>query len=285
MPAFGSFFQSIWNMMNGSHSGPCRPGCGCPLDVIQANRPLVDQAASNRGAVIQIDPPPDDVLNGSTVTRICEIRSTCAQGELLSVTLDQSIRGGSEDTTDFDVADLVWPNVRARLSWGSGNGIFQAECDFLNGTQLSIAAESLSIDAVYRKVTMGAAAASTWTAAPLNARAAIAYGNVGRNSNPARLTELVEFPGGVGNVANVLIPPFATSFTLLPVANNSDLSARVFGFGSSLFVDYDVTPTLSNTGQYDVENAFPLFNGARYIQINDGTTDAGYVFVVFALAL
>lgn len=285
MPNFGGYVQSLWNMINGSHPGPCRPGCGCPLDVIQANRPLVDQAASNRGAIIEVDPPPDTVLNGETVTRICEVRTTCAQGELLSVTLDQSIRGGAEATTAFDVADFVWPNVRARIMWGSGNGSFQAECDFLNGTQLSIAAESICVDAVYRKVTMAAADVESWAAAPINARVAYAYGNVGRNSNPARLTELVELPGGTGNIANVLIPPFATSFTLLPVANNTDLTARVFGFGSSLFVDYDTVGTLSNTGQYNVENAFPLFNGARYIQINDGTSDPGYVFVVFGLAL
>lgn len=189
---------------------------------------------------------------------------------------------------------LVLPAPRALLQWGLGGVRFHAECDFLNGTVIGLVAETIRVCAVYHVFRghahhgHGQAHAHGGQHCPLpdfKVSAGFGYHCRSHNSNSARLTELVQVEPGKG--CRIQIPPFALSFTVLPVEGAPALiPLTVFGFCGGFKVPYEVKAPLGSFGQHDVENSFPLFNGARYVEIeNPSDTDAMSAFVVFGLSL
>lgn len=257
--------------------------CGTPI--VEITRPLTKianaQFSSLRGFSRRLDPPSEDIGTGHLVQIFdTGTGNTCVVGELLCVTLGIEVEGN--DGSDTGLVDaFVYPSVRAHLRWGLGAATFRARCDWRRGTQLSICGETMTVFAEYRKNSLPWAPVPEPDAPIFEVSAGVGYGNVGRNSNPATLTELVQILTPQ-STQRIQIPPFATSFNVFPV-NGGSGSARVFGFGSSYFVEYAI-PAPPNP--YSVENAFPLFNGARFLEImNTESVEPFMAFVVFGLAL
>lgn len=250
---------------------------------IPENFPLAGAAAANCGGSVTLRP-------GRSET-ILELKSGDASGVNLAVVIGVETKGAdgrSYDKTEHNLEpEFLISSVRVALSWGIGNTGFDAECDAINGTQLAIAAENLRVVAKYVTVDR------PWDPTPpellcqqpqFEVSAGLAYTGIGRNSNPARLTEVVQIENP-GERCLIKVPPFAISMTVLPVDGGA-ARVRLMALGTGYSVRYDVVSPLSNAGQYNVENAVPIFNGARFVEVeNISPTGPLSAIVVFGLAL
>jgi hypothetical protein len=206
---------------------------------------------------------------------------------MLSVVLGLKLKPDNESECSLSPDVLFWPRVRALLTFGIGGTTFEAETDFLLGTVLAVPAENVEIDAEYCLVS------PPWLPPidPCDVKlpvfevsAGFSYGATGHNSNPARLTEMVMLERA-GDAARIQIPQFAISFNIQPIQGGL-LDARVFGFSQALSVPINIVSPLSNLAQHDMESAFPIANGERYIEITN-LNPAGplFAYVIFGLAL
>lgn len=245
-----------------------------PLDL----RPLTNQDADvQRGMTVTLEPDREDS------TRIIEFNSICVRGELLGVVLGIREEGRPcchpPDCTHGSGL-FALPIVRAELEWGLGGATFFAEADFLNGTVLSVVAESLKVCAKY--IVWGDPCAP-WLPT-FRASAGVGYIARSANSNPARFTELVTV--GAGQKASIAIPNFALSFTVQPLDPAPALVQVAVLGPCGPRIPYVVVSPLTNLGQHNVENALPLFNGATQIEVDNTTGIAPLaVFIIFGLAL
>jgi hypothetical protein len=80
----------------------------------------------------------------------------------------------------------------------------------------------------------------------------------------------------------VAIPPFATSFTVLPI-RSSLVSAHIRGYGGFYEVTDVIVAPLSNLAQSNRIDQIPLPNGARHIEIENRDNKPASAFVVFGL--
>ena len=176
--------------------------------------------------------------------------------------------------------------VVGTVKWGIGSTEFEADFDWLHGTQIAVLAENVSVAARYVKNTL------PWDPVPDDesrypafvASAGVAYGALTRISSGARLTKLVQLENP-GEKLDIPIPPFAVSFTVIPFSN-AKVFPEVLAFGDSYKAGYQITSPLSNLGQHNVENSFPLFNGAEFVRITNVEQAASALCaVVFCLAL
>ncbi len=263
---------------------PCIPRSYDPL------RPLSDQLPSNRGfGKVELTPPSgpisDSAENDTLIVKMSPGASV-ARAELLTFTLGLALKKSTVSPIREGI--FVLPSVRAILKWGIGSVNFTAECDWMHGTQLSIGAEDVTISARYLKNTV------PWEPVPdadgvfptFIVGAAVSYGNVGRISCPARYTALAQVEDDdEGSFVDVPIPPFATSFTIVPIGGSTGTVALT-AFGTAYETTYAFGPPLTNTGQYNVENAFPIWNGAQFLRVRNTDGEApAIVQVVFSLAL
>jgi hypothetical protein len=186
---------------------------------------------------------------------------------------------------------FVYPSVRAVIDWGIGGTSYSAELDYLLGTQICVCAETIRVGAKYMKNTLPWAPVTEQHAPRFRVSAAFAYGGNGHNSNPARLTELVQVdPNGqfVQNTQTIQIPQYAVSMTALVVSG--EFIADVFGFGSNYavrWIPYAAgNPPIDDTMRV-TENSFPLFSGARYITVTNASAEGvGLIaFIIFGMAL
>lgn len=238
---------------------------------LPAPGPLFGQSEQNKGHSILLSP-------GQVPTTVLKMKSGVVSGQLMSVTL-----GLRPDNAEPEPESLyVLPSIRARIEWGMGGISVKAKCDFLHGTVLNISAENIQIVAEYIINKLPGEENQDLKCYPAYwVSAGLSYGGAGVNSNPARLTELVQ-QTEVGVPARIVIPNYAISFSVLPISGN--VSLKVFGFGSNYSVDYNVTAPLTNSGQHNTENAFPLFNGAQFIELT-GPNPVNLAFIVFGLVL
>lgn len=250
-------------------------------------RPLAGQADLSRGNSLILEPPTADIVTTGKDSTIIEVRSRCAEGEIINIMLGLELNKQSNTSQANVVDEAIYPSVRALLRWGCGGVKFTAECDFLLGTQLAIPAENISVGARYLKNTIPWDPVSDATYPTFVVSATAAYGGIGRNSNPARFTELVQIEDPAG-VSRIQIPQFAISYSVLPVANGLVDVSQV-GFGTSYNVDYHLseaaTVPLRNTNR-NVENSVPIFNGARFLDVTNRNSEGPlFAFVIFGLAL
>ena len=206
--------------------------------------------------------------------------NSCQQAEMIGVTLgiedDEAFKFSNDPERGGTVA-----LVRAVIQWGIGGINFHAELDFLNGTQLCLLMENCVIAARYDAASLDGHC-DPCCLPRQRVSAAVGYGCVGRGSNPARLTEVACVkPGGR---CRIPIPPFATSFTVLPI-QASRVAVDIVPCGLPMAVR-DVIRPLSNADQNNTIDQIPLFNGARFVDVisrqEEGVAAA---YVVFGLAL
>lgn len=248
---------------------------GAPPVNDETVRPMSGLDANSRGMTIVLPPPVSagpGLVSESGFRTLVDMRSRGPDAELINVTLDIQLGSGLDDRTIFPFG-THFPTVQAILEWGIGGAQFSAICDWLQGTQLSIPGNTLRVSAQYVNVAGAAPPPPSFIVS-----AGLSYGNIGRMSSPARFTDRVSL--GAGATVDRKIPKYATSFTL---ASATSCTALVGPFSNPIL--YSFSPPLSNAGQRNVENNFPLFNGARSMSVTDTSGLGGFVAVIYSLAL
>lgn len=257
-------------------------------DGVRSASSIGDLPDLNRGNSIVLKPPAGDIAVGPD-TSIIEVRTQCGGAQVINCMLGLELEGQSNlSQSSLEESAFVYPSVRATLKWGIGGTSFSAECDYMMGTQLSICAENFRVGAKYMKNTRPWAPESEPLAPNFRCSAGVGYNNTARNSNPARLTELVQIPLG-GDPIFVQIPQFALSMTSYSVVG--EMRVEIIGFGGNYNVVYTTdlgegTP-VNNNGQYNVENAVPFFNGARFLKCSNNNVEPSdtIAFIIFGLSL
>lgn len=246
--------------------------------------PFSPTPPNNRGGSIKLAPPAGSTAVGPSLSVLDTRTDGNRRARLIGVQLGIRLDRGS--TQDFLVNEFTKGSVVAELSWGIGSSEdFRAECDWVHGTQISVLAETVQLSARYEKSTFPWAPAPADTPYPtFVANAGVAYGAMPRISSGARLTKFVHLEPGAS--ADVPIPPFALSFTIIPTFFGlAQITATVRSFGL-YSAAYTINAPLTNTAQHDVENSFPLFNGAEIITVtNPSQQNRAVAAVVFCLAL
>lgn len=243
-------------------------------------RPLDDQKPDTfRGkeAIIGPDCSSDDVIQYDPVL---------SAGELMGIVLSVEVVGEPLDCPKPRGFRNVLPSVRAELDWALGCNRFKAVCDVQHGTVIGLVAENVRITARYHLSRgPGDEDCSPRDLPCFKVRAGAGYVARAHNSNSARLTERLCLRSP-GDRQIIPIPPFAISMTVLP-ADDGKASVVVMGLFETPQVRYVVGSPLSNVGQHNVENALPLFNGARFVEVENinGDDEPLDGFVVFGLSL
>lgn len=264
-----------------------------PIRVIEIERPLSNEELvdNNRGNVILLAPPPqaalfDEFGQKFKKSSVVSARTgNCKRGELLGITLGLTL-DGQDDSQALLSASNLHPMVRATIGWGLGSASYQATVDWKNGTQISVEAEYVQyVDATYVLSTLPWTPDLETVAPTYRLSAGFAYGGVGRATNPATYTELVQIETP-DDTRIVQIPKFAQSMTVLPIFTADAVLIDVFGFGSLYDVQWATTVPLSNT-QQNQPTRIPLQNGARFVQVtnNQMTTGPAICFLIFELSL
>ena len=237
-------------------------------------RPLSESTPNNRGAIREI--------HAGQSLAVADARTTPNKvAEDINVVLGISTIGVEQNSVTDEPVDSL---VRACVRWGIGSAEFQAEVDWLNGTVLTVPAEQIYVSARYDRFFVGGSDPATPPVFCLSA--GFAYGRAGKNSNPSRLTERVTVLTP-GDSQELRIPNFATSFTVVLVEPSTSAKVEVYGFGRAFANQINIVSPMSNVGQFDVEDAFPLRNGAKFVRITN--TNSGsqslYAYVIFGLSL
>lgn len=254
------------------------------VPVLEVERPLGAQYAANLGARQTLAGPGLDVPYDALGIKETEIEvlqnqtAQCRLGESIIVCLALAVV-----SNDVQEAVYATPMLRAKIRFGNGSVLTTFECDWLNGTQIALGAKQVSVNAVYRIVTRPYDVDVLAAPPVFDLEAMTAYGSLNQNSHGARLTEVVQIEDASGT-QTIRIPDFATSFTVIPV-NSSSWTARMFGWGTSRAADYAGGGAATDATTYQVENAFPHFGGARFLEFtNANEEDSLEASVVFDLA-
>lgn len=267
--------------------------------VVQIKRPMAHVSDASRGSVTTLSPPAEvlslpDPKKRKEVVRLVQ---GCVEGELLCVTCGITVvsSGPSLGVSPFTEGVYAMPMIRGSIIFGEGDAAQFAEFDWLHGTQLSVGTDTAEVSAQYLRYTLPwdpVAPEDIPVPPTFKLACGFAYGNVGRNSNPARLTEVVQIEdtSGVGATVRVPVPPFAVSVIFLPTATamvdmNPIARLTMVAYGTGYGVPINIVQIPSNAGQYNVENAFPIPNGVQAIEVTNTSASILVGFLVFGLSL
>ena len=251
--------------------------------------PLDDQDDRNLGGTVFVSP-------GDTNISLLSLKSDAAP-VVCALALNIDIDPGSVSEGGEDVAEdqYIYSAVRVRFDFGIGAATQTVIADVSRGTVIAVPMQTAKVTLDYivqcppwlkdQDVT------SLKGLPVYRVTGGLAYSPTGHNENPSRFTEFVAIENTVDtnspptNVRRVPIPAFATGFSVLP-ANDGTCTVAIKGVSSQFPVQYDVTAPLTNVGFHLTENAVPIPNGAKYLDITNTRGDGGafYGFVVFGLA-
>ena len=239
-----------------------------PLDFI---RPLTEVAESMRGHA-------QTICFGEEMPLVRASRHACQIGEVIGITLDIEPVHPFDDDAGLE---STAPLVRAVIEWGIGGVVFkEVIVDFVNGTHITIGAEAIcTVKARYDAAPLGPNGCDPCCLPPMIVRAGLFYGCASRG---ATLTEVanIEEPG---ESCRIPIPPFAVSFTVLPV-DGASVAADIGFCGPARVRSVIVTP-LSNEDQHNALDQIPIPNGARYVEIVNRGAGRATAIVMFRIAI
>lgn len=268
--------------------GPGFPaGCGI-VPTVDAQDPLGPIPDANRGASADVCPPIDGCR--SAVVDVLDTRtwSGCSVSRDLIVTLGRRRTrnpNGPPPVDDLE-GQFVLPRLTAFIQWGiGGSANEEAEVDWQHGTQLSIGAQNVIVQARYEVITPDGGTFDPCDLPLYTVNAGVSRGTVAVNSNPARLTRVVQVPTP-GDKVRISVPNFAISFTTLVLGEGVGALVEQVAFGTAYRTQHTYGSPTANVDQYNVENAIPLWNGAEFLDVTN-TNDEGPLtaFVIFGLAL
>lgn len=234
---------------------------GLPAETV---RPLVTASDNNRGSCVHVGP---DHIND--LVTIVDVTTPCpGVAEPIQITLAVDVDAGSAaDCLDA----FVLPQIRALITWGVGGTYFQAEVDFLNGTLISLSAETIKVQAFYKLVTVPEGCCPECLPT-FRVKAALGYGCISR----AQLTEIVVL-SGEGDCERVEIPPFARSVSVM-TSDGEPVDVDVVGFGTCFRTGCRVKAC--------GEDHIPIWNGAKFVEVRSRTDHQPItVALVFELAI
>ena len=247
---------------------PGGPGIPCGTPVFDVSRPLASVPAANRGASKELYPSENLATDpfARTERQVVDARTGgCVIAEALVVTLGRRpLRLANGPRTPESLTTLLMPRVRAHLTWGvGGSAALDALVDWIHGTQITISAEYAQVSAIYDVVT------EPWAPATIDpcelptfeVSAGVGYGSISVNSNPARLTEIVQLHNP-GDTQMIPIPAFAVSFSVFVLGDTEAVQVKQAAFGTAYNTLHDFGAP-SDPSQYRVENAIPIWNGAE----------------------
>lgn len=263
------------------------------VDFKRDDSPLTGQDEMNKSGTKVVPPPPGPINpqtghdEGPNIS-VMGFRSRGIAGQAMNIMFGLTLEGQANDSQAMVQDDFVMAQVRATVRWGTGGVYNTAELDVLQGAQLSINAEDLDVSVRYIRDTRPWDPSPSVTFPTFRVNVSSGYSNIGRNSNPARFSQLIQIQNP-GTSQRVQIPKYAVSATVLPF-NNGQLATNVIGFGTSYRVMYNPFPILEpeqlGNDRYIVENAIPLFNAARFIEIfNLNLEEPATGIVIFGLSL
>lgn len=201
---------------------------------------------------------------------------------VLDVILDIRIAVNNNETEaeNNDTLQFLQPYVRALISWGTGSdGQFNAEVDFVLGTQISIPANVIRVNAkylIFKNKNIGTVNPEIYFKLPkFKVTAGVGYGASGRS---ATLTEIVQL-NDIGESIELQIPQYTTSFSV-EVVGSSSANVKMYGFAKNLATEFTFVGG-------DFPKHVHLFNGARFLEISNANVDNTplFAFVVYNLAL
>lgn len=232
-------------------------------------RPLCDRDIVNLGNKHVVEP------NGPRVI-VVDLRARCVIGESLAVVfgVDPICDAGKNRSDPCDQPENKFVLLRGHVVWGLGNARFEASVDILNGTIISLPAETIRVDAEMIVIERNNSVPEG-KIAPVEISAGFAYSVAGKH--PARLTEVVQFTE-LGGRVRVPVPRFAQNFTVIPIAGQT-IQAEPLAFGPGVSPQYIFTGPIVSNGQ----SFYPLI-GVKCIEItNLGPDPFLGAFVVFGL--
>jgi hypothetical protein len=261
---------------------PFPPVPGCFVLVA----PLDSTLSTHRGSSGIVLEPPEDCCRKGPWTPVFELpgRPNAVTSYLLGVALGLKTIG---PCCDKPRKGFLHTAVRARICWGTGDAKFEAELDWLCGTQIAVGGENLGVSARYEiEVPPGDEGLIGCPELPTyQLSAGTFYGASGRNSNSARFTELVQIETP-GKSQTIPIPDFALSFNVQIVGPQTGALVELLPCGTGYAVPFEIVAPATNVGQHDMESAFPKPNGMRFLRVtNTGAAGPLFAFVIFGLAL
>jgi hypothetical protein len=247
-------------------------------------RPMQGSQANNRGNSVIISPGTTAPLIVSTPPNPGE------DAEMISVVLGFGFANGDQDT-DVNIDPLT---MKALLTWGIGNAIFSAECDWTNGAIITLPASFVRVGARFDATGDGVV--------DVKLDAGLAYGNLGRGRS-ARFTQQVRtaldsltIPPGA-QLGPFRIPLFATSFNVTSCTDGG--GAVMEGPATPILVCQCATTEPpagggrngsaysfsagNNLGQLN-EEAVPVCNGSRYVWVENQSLANANINIVYNLA-
>jgi len=242
-----------------------------PVDPLDFIRPLTGVAESMRGNS-------KTICFGEAMPLVRASRHACQIGEVTGITLDIEPVHPFEDD---DALESTAPLVRALIEWGIGGVVFkQAIVDFVNGTHIAVGAESIcTVTARYDAAPLGPNGCDPCCLPPMTVRAGLFYGCVSRGGT---LTEVANVDESDGR-CRIPIPPFAVSFTVLPVDGAS--VAVDLGFCGPARVRTLIVTPLSNENQHNALDQIPIPNGARFVEVVNLGPGRATAIVMFRIAI
>lgn len=259
--------------------------CGPLVAGVDARAPLTRVDVNNRGHSKILCPKRHDRCDDKEHesdgwVEIFETRGDfCVNGWPLTIVLGVELE---DNLKCFANDEFCWAAIQARVQWGLGSARFTAELDVLDGTQITVVGENVSVQARY------VVASRPWEpdrcpVPPARISAGVGLGASHGVGSPARLTRLVQIEKP-NDRQRIRVPRFATGLTVLPV-QDSKVHVDVTALGRAYRVGYDVATPLSNAGQSNRMGALPLFNGAEFVDVTNVDSGAAEAFLVFELAL
>jgi len=194
------------------------------------------------------------------------------------------------DLTQIAIGSILATPIAlvGRVVWGVGGASFEAEFDWMLGTRLSLTASFCQVSLALPENAPDGTPMNTFPAVNLRVDAALSYGRSAGSgmASPARRTLIpdpITLPPG-NFTADMVIPPFATSFTIIDSASPTQTyRADVRGISGNRVAIFN-TVTFSNAANLN-EGTYPLPNGARYLSLVNTGAANGNPAVIFNLSL
>lgn len=245
-------------------------GGGDAMPVTDVDRPLSGAYPTNLGTNGVLVTPGADVpydANGEklgpsiALLTSPEVQS-CAVGESLILTLGLKPRPFVRE----NVVVMVMP--RATVRYGEGAVQAEFQCDFMNGTQIAVGAQKLSVTAQVKIATPLFQLDEFVDVPTFDVKAMVSYGSLNQNSHGARLTDFAWIADPEGTFT-LPIPAFAAAFTVIPF-DGVDWTASLSGYSSSsdLILPYAGGGAPLDPTMYNVENSFPIPNGMTELTLS-----------------
>lgn len=245
-----------------------------PRSPLSGIRPLDGTYEGNRGAQADLSP--------RQVQALLKLENGSVAGESLGIALSIATLG-KLTAADLTRSTSIIALPRARIMWGAGNSRTFVDVDFTSGAALGVVAETLSIEARYDvcKAPWSEEDECDVSCLPrYHVEATVGYGSYCCTST---FTEIA-FVESSSERTRVQIPPFARSFTVLPIADAA-VTAHLVGYSDAFTVKNVIVAPLTNLNQENNIRQLPIPNGMRWVEIENTGEAPAAAFVMFGLGV